>query len=104
MPIRPSSASSSVVGVNLSLKILISQKRTDNFFPASLGRYPCTVQIWIWLNHPKCHFKMPERSNLAPFQLGDILFSIYARSFPMRVLMNCQKMGSIGFLKNGLIT
>ena len=34
---------------------------------ASLGRYPCTVKIWIWLNHPKGHFKISERSNLAPF-------------------------------------
>ena len=31
-----------------------------------IGRYPCTIQIWNWLN-PKGHFK---RSNLAPFLLG----------------------------------
>ena len=56
---------------------------------ASSGWYPCIVKIWIWLNHPKGHFERSERSNLAPF------FSIYARSFPRRVLMHCQKMDSI---------
>ena len=58
---------------------------------------------WIWLNHPKGHFKRLERSNLARFLLGgnflkklfDNFFSIYARSFPRRVLMNCQQMDSI---------
>ena len=34
---------------------------------ASLGWYQCIVKIWIWLNHPKGHFKRSERSNLAPF-------------------------------------
>ena len=47
--------------VNYSLKMLISRKRPANFFPfwyeTSLCRYQCTVQIWIWLNHPKGHFK-----------------------------------------------
>ena len=37
---------------------------------ASLGWYQCIVKIWIWLNHPKGHFKRSERSNLAPFLLG----------------------------------
>ena len=54
--------------------ILISQKGPDNFFSflatASVGRYPCTVIIWICLNHSKGHFKRSERSNLAPFLLG----------------------------------
>ena len=27
-------------------------------------------KIWIWLNHPKGHFKRPERSNLVPLLLG----------------------------------
>ena len=57
------------------------------------------MKIWIWLNHPKCHFKRSERSNLAPFftwrqlsqKLFDNLFFIYARSFPRRVLMNWSK-------------
>ena len=72
-----SNADSSVVRrpsvVNFSLfKNWISQKLPDNYFSifwciASLGRYPCTVKIWIWLNHPKGHFKRSERSNLAPW-------------------------------------
>ena len=77
---RPSSSvvvvrrrpSSSVV--NFSIKSLISQKLFDNFFSfwhvASLGWYQCIVKIWIWLNHPKGHFKRSERSNLARFLLG----------------------------------
>ena len=71
MPSRPSS---SVVSVNSLLKILIDQKRHDNFFmfwcTAFLGRCPCTVKIWNWLNHLKCHFKRSERSNLAPVLCG----------------------------------
>ena len=70
---------------------------------ASLGRYWCTVKIWIWLNHPKCHFKRSERSNLAPFLLGGnflkncliTFFSILSWSFPRRVLMDCQEMDLI---------
>ena len=69
---------------------------------ASLGWYQCIVKIWIWLNHPKGHFERSERSNLALFLLGGnflknclITFYLYARSFPRRVLMNCQKMDSI---------
>ena len=57
--------SSGVGGVNFSLKRLISQKPPDNFFlfwcTASLGRYPYTVKIWIWLNHSKGHSKRSER-------------------------------------------
>ena len=41
-------------------------------------------KIWIWLNHPKGHFKRSERSNLAPFLLGGnflknclIIFSLF---------------------------
>ena len=60
--------------VNFSIKSLISQKLSDNFFlfwhVASLGWYQCIVKIWIWLNHPKGHFERSERSNLAPFLLG----------------------------------
>ena len=92
MPIRPS------VGVSFSLKILIYQFHF--WCTAFLGRYPCTVKIWILLNHPKGNFNRSEKSNLAPFLLGrqfsqklfDNFFSIYARSFPRKVLMNCQKM------------
>ena len=72
MPIRPSSVvvvvdvrrPSSVV--NFSIKSLISQK----LHVASFAWYQCIVKIWIWLNHPKCHFERSERSNLAPFLLG----------------------------------
>ena len=105
MPIRPSSVRRP--SSTFSIKSLISQKLSDNFFlfwhVASLGWYQCIVKIWIWLNHPKGHFEMSERSNLAPFLLGgkfsqklfDNFFSIYARSFPRRVQINCQKMDLI---------
>ena len=71
MPIRPSSSSV----INFSLKSLISQKLSGKTFflfwhVASLWWYQCIVKIWIWLNHPKGHFKRSERSNLAPFLLG----------------------------------
>ena len=56
MPSCPSS-----VGVNFSIKILSSQKLPDNFSSfwctASLGRYPGTVKIWIWFDHPKVILK-----------------------------------------------
>ena len=69
MPIRPSS-----VVVNFSIKSLISQKLSDNFFYflacSFLRMVQCIVKIWIWLNHPKGHFERSERSNLAPFLLG----------------------------------
>ena len=63
MPIRPSSvvvrrpSSSSVV--NFSIKSLISQKLSNNFFPY----LACDLL-------PKGHFERLERSNVAPFLLG----------------------------------
>ena len=104
-----SNADSSVVPlsssvVNFSLKILLSQKRHDNFVlfrcTASLGRYPCTVKIWMWLNHPNGIFKGHKGQIWLLFYLEAIdNFSIYARGFPRRVRMNCQKMDSIESLQ-----
>ena len=77
--VRPSSVRRPSV-VNFSIKSLISQKLSDNFFSffwhvASLGWYQCIVKIWIWLNHPKGHFERSERSNLAPFFYLEAIFS-----------------------------
>ena len=106
MSIRPSFVCPSSV-VNLSLKILIYQKRPDNFYffwcTTSFGRYPCTVKIWIWLSHPKGHFNRSERSNLAIFlnwrQFSQELFDQFVfylyKKLPNEVLMNCQQMDSI---------
>ena len=75
MPIRPSSVvrrrrpSSST----FQFKSLFLRNCLITFFllwhGALLGRYQCTVQIWIWLNHAKGLFQRSERSNLVHFPL-----------------------------------
>ena len=66
--------SPSSVVVNFSLKIFISQNCLITFVllwhGALLGRYQCTVKIWIWLNHPKGQLYRSERSNLVHLPLG----------------------------------
>ena len=79
MPIR---LSSSVV--NFSLKWLISQKWPDNFFSFLVWSFLKNMDL---LNHPEGHFLLGK--------LFDNFFSIYARSFPRRVLMNSKNMDSI---------
>ena len=72
--------SSSVVCRQLSLKILFSQERPNNFCSffwctaslACLGRYPCTVKIWIRLNHPKGHLKSQKGQIWLLFYLAAI--------------------------------
>ena len=56
---------------------------------ASLGRYPCTVKIWIWLNHPKGHFKRSEWSNLAAFLLGGNFLKNCLITFSLFMQENC---------------
>ena len=68
MPIRPSSVvvrpSSSVV--NFSIKSLISQKLSDNFF----SFLACSFLRMVPMHSKNIDFERSERSNLAPFLLG----------------------------------
>ena len=105
-----SSADSSVVrrpSSTFQLKAWFLKNCLITFFlfwhVASLRWYQCIVKIWIWLNHPKRSFWKVRKVKFGSFftwrqfsqKLFDNFFSMYARSFPRRVLMNCQKMDSI---------
>ena len=68
----------------------------------SLGSWQCTENIWICLNRPKVILKAGTVKFGSFFTWGQFchklfhnLFSILARSLPMRVLMDCQEMDLI---------
>ena len=109
MPIRPSSVvrrpSSSVV--NFSIKSLISQKLSDNFFSflacSFLRMVPMHSKNMDLVESSQRSILKVRKVKFGSFftwrqfsqKLFDNFFSIYARSFPRRVLMDCQKMDSI---------
>ena len=89
---------------------------------------PIIIQIWIWLNHSKGHFKRSERSNLAPFFTWRQFFqglkgpkkvkfgcfvtfcqfsqkrsdNVSVYSFLGMILINCQEMDFIELFKRSL--
>ena len=78
-------------GFNFSLRSLIHTKKS--LFSCSFLRKHCT--LYCKDLHPLSIIVKGCKGQICFHEFVDNFFSIYARSFPRRVLMYCQKMDSI---------